>query len=80
MDMLVIREAPMSRPAPSSMGRMYSSSGRVAAAVATAEVPVALASEPAEGCLVEYQRDGKSGLALVTKRDGKRNWTAVDTR
>ncbi len=36
--------------------------------------------EVGEGSLVEYKKDQKSGLALVTERDGKRNWKAVDTR
>jgi len=29
---------------------------------------------------VEYKKDQKSGLALITQRDGKRNWNAIDTR
>jgi hypothetical protein len=57
---------------------MYSSSaGRqsgVAGQAATSS------DEPAEGCLIEFQKDTKTGLALLLKKDGKRNWTAVDTR
>lgn len=33
-----------------------------------------------EGVLVEYKKDQKSGLALITERDGKRNWKAIDIR
>jgi hypothetical protein len=38
------------------------------------------AREPVEGALVEYQRDKKHGMALLLRRDGKRNWAAVDAR
>jgi hypothetical protein len=36
--------------------------------------------EITEGSLVEYKKDQKSGLALITEKDGKRNWKALDTR
>ena len=29
---------------------------------------------------MNYVRNGKSGLALVSARDGKRNWLATDLR
>ena len=29
---------------------------------------------------MNYVRNGKSGLALITDRDGKRNWSATDVR
>ncbi len=29
---------------------------------------------------MNYVRNGKSGLALVTDRDGKRNWFGTDLR
>ncbi|KAK9915314.1 hypothetical protein WJX75_007493 [Coccomyxa subellipsoidea] len=73
------REAPTAtRPLSGGTCRMYSSSaGRqsgVAGQAATSS------DEPAEGCLIEFQKDTKTGLALLLKKDGKRNWTAVDTR
>ena len=33
-----------------------------------------------EGAIVDYLRNGKSGLALITGKDGKRNWFATDLR
>ena len=33
-----------------------------------------------EGSLVEFKKGQRTGLALVTEKDGKRNWRAVDTR
>ncbi len=58
---------------------MYSSSsGRQSAAAAAVAAPSG--DEPAEGRLIEFQKDSKSGLALLLKKDGKRNWSAVDTR
>ncbi|CAL8468647.1 g8187 [Coccomyxa elongata] len=72
------RESPMAaQQVSSSTCRMYSSTGSVAD---TAGRPVTSRSEPADGCLVEYQKDRKSGLALLLKKDGKRNWAAVDSR
>ncbi len=74
----VIRESPMTaRQVSSSTCRMYSATGSVAD---FADRPVTSRSEPADGCLVEYQKDSKSGLALLLKKDGKRNWAAVDSR
>lgn len=77
-DRCVIRESHMAaRQVSSSTCRMYSSTGIVAD---TANQPVTSRPEPADGCLVEYQKDSKSGLALLLKKDGKRNWAAVDSR
>ena len=36
--------------------------------------------EPREGAIIDYLRNGKSGLALITGKDGKRNWHATDLR
>lgn len=36
--------------------------------------------EPAAGRLVEFRRDGRTGMALLVEPDGKRNWVAVDER
>lgn len=32
------------------------------------------------GRLVEYKRDTRTGLALINKADGRRNWVATDAR
>ena len=32
------------------------------------------------GRLVEFKRDTRSGLALIERPDGKRNWILVDIR
>ena len=52
------------------------------ASTSLAEQPVASTSqgELREGAIVNYIRNGKSGLALITARDGKRNWLATDLR
>lgn len=39
-----------------------------------------LDGEAEVGLLVEFKKVQKTGLALVTDRDGKRNWKAVDAR
>ena len=36
--------------------------------------------QPAEGRLVEYKRNMRTGLALLLHPDGKQNWSAIDTR
>ena len=33
-----------------------------------------------QGCLVEFKKDTKTGLALLQRPDGKRNWFAMDVR
>lgn len=43
-------------------------------------LPRLLEGEAEVGLLVEYKKSQKSGLALITDRDGKRNWKAIDTR
>ena len=36
--------------------------------------------QPSEGRLVEFRRNTRTGLALLTQADGKQNWMALDTR
>jgi len=57
------------------------------AATAAAAAPAASAAldddgtrPPAAGRLVEFRRDGRTGMALLVEPDGKRNWVAVDER
>ena len=43
-------------------------------------LPRLLEGEADVGLLVEYRKAQKTGLALITDKDGKRNWKAIDTR
>ena len=46
-----------------------------------AQLPRLLEGEDAEvGLLVEFRKANKTGLALITEKDGKRNWKAIDSR
>lgn len=44
------------------------------------QFPRLLEGDPDVGLLVEFKKVNKTGLALITEKDGKRNWKAVDTR
>jgi len=78
------RPAPATRPP-----RNLTACGpqRRPAATAAAAAPAASAAldddgtrPPAAGRLVEFRRDGRTGMALLVEPDGKRNWVAVDER
>ena len=46
-----------------------------------AQLPRLLDGDDAQvGLLVEFRKVNKTGLALITEKDGKRNWKAVDSR
>ena len=49
-------------------------------AAAALAVPDDDSDEVCPGRLIEFKRDTRSGLALVERPDGKRNWIAVDAR
>lgn len=53
---------------------------RASTAVAQQSVASTAQGEPREGAIIDYLRNGKSGLALITGKDGKRNWHATDLR
>jgi hypothetical protein len=76
------RDTKILRPLTDVRCHASSDSTAVLAAASAAGQLVSSASQGdlAEGALVEYQRDTRRGLALLVGRDGKRNWTALDTR
>lgn len=68
-------------PALPSSTRSFASSRSCAVRASTSRAEASTSQgELKGGAIVNYMRNGKSGLALVTDRDGKRNWFATDLR
>lgn len=69
---------------PSSQTLTHRSIHSATAAHATAALAAADLEDDADdllpGRLVEYKRDTRSGLALISRADGKRNWIISDPR
>lgn len=68
-------------PASPSTSRSFASSRSCAVRASASRAEASTSQgELKEGAIVNYLRNGKSGLALVTNKDGKRNWFATDLR
>ena len=68
-------------PALPSSTRPFASSRSCAVGASASRAEASTSQgELKEGAIVNYLRNGKSGLALIADRDGKRNWFATDLR